>query len=119
MNVPHLHDWPDDYRSAVELQERLRDRIELRPLPGGIRLVAGADVSYARGSDLMHAGVVVLRLPGFEVIEQQATSRRVPFPYIPGLLSFRELPPLLETMRKLETRPDAVIADGQGLAHMR
>ena len=119
MKVPHLHDWPTDYGQAVDLQNQLRDRVEVRPLPTGIHLVAGTDVSYDRGNDLMHAGVVVLRLPDFEVIEQRTHSRRVTFPYIPGLLSFRELPPLLDAVRMLDTRPDAVIADGQGLAHMR
>ena len=119
MNFPTLHPWPTDYHAAVAVQNRLRPRILLRPLPGTIRLVAGADVSYDKGSRLMHAGVVVMRLPDFERIEQRALSKEVPFPYIPGLLSFREAPALLEVFRELRCRPDAVIFDGQGIAHMR
>jgi len=119
MRFPSLHTWPNDYRSAVALQNRLRGRVILRPLPKRMRLVAGADVSYDKGSDLMHAGVVVMRLPGLQVIDTQAASVRVTFPYIPGLLSFREAPALLEVFRKLRTPPDAVIFDGQGIAHMR
>ena len=119
MKFPRLHDWPDDYARAVAIQNRLRDGIIIAPLPGRIRVVAGADVSYDKGSDLMHAGVVVMRLPGFELIEARAASVRVGFPYIPGLLSFREAPALLDVFRKIRCTPDAVIFDGQGIAHMR
>ncbi len=118
MKFRTLHPWPDDPAEAVALQKRLRAKIVTRPLPRA-ELVAGADVSYDKGSDLMHAGVVVLRLPGLEPVESQAVSLRVRFPYIPGLLSFREAPALLEVFRRLQTRPDAVIFDGQGIAHMR
>ena len=114
-----LHPWPTDHATALALQSRLRRHIIRRPLPRGIRLVAGADVSYDKGSDLMHAGVVIIRLPGFEVIETRTASVLVPFPYIPGLLSFREAPALLSAFRLLRYRPDAVIFDGQGIAHMR
>jgi len=119
MRIKSLHPWPTDYHRAVALQDRLRSRVVIRPLPNVIRHVAGADVSYDKGSDLMHAAVVVLRLPGFEITETQSASVRVPFPYIPGLLSFREAPALLEAFRKLVCRPDAVVFDGQGIAHMR
>jgi len=119
MNFQTLHPWPTDYHRAVALQNKLRSRVVIRPLPKNIRRVAGADVSYDRGSDLMHAAVVVMRLPGFEVIETQTASVRVAFPYIPGLLSFREAPALLAAFRRLACQPDAVVFDGQGIAHMR
>jgi len=119
MRVKELHHWPTDYAAAVDLQQRLRDRVVIRPLPKPINLVAGTDVSYDRGSDLMHAGVVLMHLPDFQVVETQAASVRVRFPYIPGLLSFREAPAVLEVFRRLHTAPDAVICDGQGIAHMR
>ena len=118
MKLAPLHRWPTDAAAAVAVQERLRGRIVRKPLPN-VRLVAGADVSYDKGSNVMHAGVVVMRLPGFEIIETQTVSLPVDFPYIPGLLSFREAPALLEAFRKTERRPDAVIFDGQGVAHMR
>ena len=119
MNFRALHPWPADHATAVALQTRLRRSILLEPFPRGIRLVAGADVSYDKGTDLMHAGVVLIHLPGFGVVETQTASVRVPFPYIPGLLSFREAPALLRAFRLLECPPDAVIFDGQGIAHMR
>ncbi|MFH1731904.1 MAG: endonuclease V [Planctomycetota bacterium] len=118
MKFKSLHPWPADYAEAVALQARLRRKIVIRPLPH-VRLVAGADVSYDRGDDMMHAGVVVMRLPELEIVQTQAASLPVDFPYIPGLLTFREAPALLEVFRKLECRPDAVIFDGQGIAHMR
>ena len=76
-------------------------------------------MSYDKGSNVMHAGVVVMRLPEFDIIETQTVSLAVDFAYIPGLLSFREAPALLEAFRRLVCPPDAVIFDGQGIAHMR
>ena len=119
MNVVVTHPWPTDYHSAVALQDRLRKRIIIRPLPARIKLVAGADISYDKHSDRMHAGIVVMSLPDLHVVEQQTATRRVAFPYIPGLLTFREAPALLEAFRLLRVRPDVVILDGQGIAHMR
>ncbi len=119
MTPKFFHDWPADCGSAIALQHRLRRRIVLRPLPEPIRLVAGADVSYDRGSDLMHAGVVLLRLPDLACVCEASASMRVSFPYVPGLLSFREIPALIEAFRQLDGRPDVVICDGQGIAHMR
>lgn len=118
MKLEPLHAWPADYAAAVALQTRLRPKIVIRPLPR-VRLVAGADVSYDLGGGLMHAGVVVMRLSSFETVETSVASLPADFPYIPGLLSFREAPALLEAFRKLDCRPDAVIFDGQGIAHMR
>jgi len=106
-------------KEAIALQNRLRDRVRLQPLERPIRAVAGADISFNRFSDRIFAGIVVLGLPGLEIIESSGMRSRARFPYIPGLLSFRELPALLEAWEKLETRPDALILDGQGLAHPR
>jgi len=101
-------------REAAELQLRLRDRViragRVRP-----RLVAGVDVSVK--GDVARAAVVVLR--DLEPVEEVAVERRVAFPYVPGLLSFRELPPLLAAWKKVRTRPDVIIVDGQGYAHPR
>jgi deoxyribonuclease V len=119
MKFPTLHAWPADAHQAVAIQNQLRQRLILCPLPRRLRLVAGADVSYDQHSDLMHAGVVVMELPGFRTVETRSASLRVAFPYIPGLLSFREIPALLEAFRLLNTVPEVVIFDGQGIAHMR
>jgi deoxyribonuclease V len=84
-----------------------------------IRIVAGADISFDRNSETVFAGVVTLRLPEREVVEKVGVRTQATFPYVPGLLSFRETPPLLEAWEQLAERPDALICDGQGLAHPR
>jgi deoxyribonuclease V len=94
----------------------VRERDEL---PARVRLVAGADVSYDRGSPVLYAAVVVLDAERLEVVEVAAATGRATFPYVPGYLSFRELPPLLEAFAKLCARPDLVICDGHGRAHPR
>ncbi len=88
-------------------------------LPEPVSTVAGVDVSYEKHGDLFFAGIVVLKLPQMEIVEEGFASARVNFPYIPGLLSFRELPVLLAAFRRLRTVPDAVLVDGQGMAHPR
>jgi deoxyribonuclease V len=108
------------YKEAAELQRELAGRIFVRnELPDPLRTVAGVDVSYEKHGDLFFAAVVVLSFPDLEVFEEASASGRVDFPYIPGLLSFRELPIVLEAFRCLETVPGAVLVDGQGIAHPR
>jgi deoxyribonuclease V len=119
MNVRQLHDWPCDSHAAVALQEQLRDRLVVQPIPRGVRVVAGADVSYDKGSDRVFAGVVVMRLPGLDVIEEGVAEAAAPFPYVPGLLSFRELPAVIDVFRQIEMPLDAALFDAQGIAHMR
>jgi deoxyribonuclease V len=105
---------------ARALQERLRGEVSERDeLPARVRFVAGADVSYDRGSPVLFAAVVVLDASSLARVEVAAVSGRATFPYLPGYLSFRELPPLLEAFAKLRTRPDLVICDGHGRAHPR
>jgi len=87
--------------------------------PARVRLVAGADISYDRGSDRFFAAVVVLELPGLAVVEQATLEGKSPFPYVPGLLSFREGPLVLRAFRRLRRRPDLALFDGHGIAHMR
>ncbi len=120
MEFADLHSWEMGYGEAVALQRRLAEGIELRVPPGWKpRLVAGVDVSYEKHGDLFFAGVVVLQLPELNLVGTAAARGRVTFPYIPGLLSFRELPVLLDAFRSLTQVPDAVLVDGQGIAHPR
>jgi deoxyribonuclease V len=120
MNFPELHDWSMTYKEAVALQRELAGRVDLRDrLPRPMRTVAGVDVSYEKHGDLFFAAVVVLSFPELELLEESSASGRVTFPYIPGLLSFRELPILLDAFRTLKNSPDAVLVDGQGIAHPR
>ncbi len=120
MDFPRLHTWSMTYREAAALQRELSARVVVRnALPDPVTRVAGVDVSYERHGDLFFAGVVVLELPGLAVIEEAAAHGRVNFPYVPGYLSFRELPIVLEAFRSLQSIPDAILVDGQGIAHPR
>jgi deoxyribonuclease V len=119
MDIHRLHRWDLAAEEAVALQRELADRVDTdTPLPR-CRLIAGCDVSYDKGSSLFYAGVVVLRTDDLSVVERRGASGNSPFPYVPGLLSFREAPVLLEALARVESRPDAVMCDGQGIAHPR
>ncbi len=119
MQIHPLHSWDLDPAAAVALQRELAGRVEVRTPLTRWSLIAGADVSYNRFSNIFHAGVVVLRLPDFTVVEEQAAVQESTFPYIPGLLSFREIPVLLAAFAKVQSEPDVVMLDGQGIAHPR
>ncbi|MHC4939798.1 MAG: deoxyribonuclease V [Planctomycetota bacterium] len=100
-------------------QLELRDQLIVAGDPRGVRRIAGADISYDRGSDRFFASVAVLSWPGLELVEEAHAEGTSPMPYIPGLLSFREGPSLLRAFRKLATPPDLILFDGHGLAHPR
>jgi deoxyribonuclease V len=105
---------------AVARQQALRSRVVLRPPPGfAPRLVAGLDVSMDKGSDVGYAGIVVLELPSLRTVEEVAVVAPLRFPYVSGLLSFRELPAVAAAWARLSARPDVLVFDGQGLAHPR
>lgn len=114
-----LHPWRVSYHDAVAIQTALRRRLRLTPLRHSPRLVAGADVAYSRATHRMYAAVVVVRLPSLDVVETATSVSLARFPYIPGLFSFREIPPLLRAFQRLRSVPDAILFDGQGLAHPR
>jgi deoxyribonuclease V len=114
-----LHEWSLTQREAVELQKRLRERVRVVPLKKKIETIAGADISFNKFDTTVYAGIVVLRLPRLEVVEESGVVSETKFPYVPGLLSFRETPSVLEAWAKLKTEPDALMLDGQGYAHPR
>ncbi len=121
MKTRDLHRWDVTYREAIAIQEELQGRLILRDhrLPDPLRTVAGADISYDRGSDLFFAAVILMSYPELTFLEEAAFSARVSFPYIPGLLTFREGPPLIAAFAKLSRQPDFILFDGQGIAHPR
>jgi deoxyribonuclease V len=116
---PALHPWVLDLAEARELQRELATRVDTtRPL-ASYETVAGADASYNKYSPTLYAAVVVLRADTLELIERAGVVAEARFPYVPGFLSFREAPAVIEAYRKLSTRPDVLICDGQGIAHPR
>ncbi|HJZ57745.1 MAG TPA: endonuclease V [Gemmataceae bacterium] len=119
MDFPHLHDWPTTTADAIELQRQLAGRVDTSTPLGRIDLVAGCDIAYATDSDRLFAAVVVLRAADLSVVEERTVTAEATFPYVPGLLSFREVPPLLSAFRELRHTPDVVMLDGQGIAHPR
>ena len=117
-----LHSWTLSSSEAQALQTELRSQVQLNRLAhgsAGIRTVAGCDISFNRDDETVYAAIVVISLPGLETVEEAGVVTRSTFPYVPGLLSFRETPPLLEAWAKLRREPDAVMLDGQGIAHPR
>jgi deoxyribonuclease V len=113
------HGWSVSPSRAIELQNELAARVRLRPAHGPLRRIAGIDAAFSRDGKRCIAGVVVWDRFSQKVIEQHVASRKLRFPYIPGLLSFREAPALLAALGKLRIVPDALICDGQGIAHPR
>jgi deoxyribonuclease V len=111
--------WNLTSREAMRLQESLRQRVELQDRFGDIRYVAGADMAFDPETEVAFAGVIVYRFPGLEEVERRMARRKLRFPYVPGLLSFRESPVLLAAFARLRTEPDLILIDGHGHAHPR
>jgi deoxyribonuclease V len=114
-----LHSWNLSPKQAIDLQKRLASQVILRALPPKISLVAGVDVGYFRHSSTAVAAVAVYSFPALELRELVRVKTRVAYPYVPGLLSFRETPPLLKAFEHLPQKPEVVLCDGQGVAHPR
>jgi deoxyribonuclease V len=119
MKFRDLHGWNLSPKEAASVQRELSKRVLVQNRFPKIRFVAGADIAIDPRTGEGIAGVIVYSFPEFEVIETEQARKKVSFPYIPGLLSFRESPILLEAFRKLRSEPDIVFIDGQGIAHPR
>ncbi|HIH86173.1 MAG TPA: deoxyribonuclease V [Methanoculleus sp.] len=119
MEIRETHPFDLTPAEAIRLQERLRAQIHLSGDIHDVSFVAGADASYTKGSDVIHAVVVVLRYPDLTVVERVSVSVVTGFPYIPGLLAFREGPALIEAFRRVRSEPDVIFFDGHGIAHPR
>ena len=119
MKTRQLHPWDIPYGKAIELQKELQNQLVFGKLTKDIRQIAGADVSCSRKSDVAWAGVVVLTYPELKTVEERYVTGPITFPYIPGLLSFREIPLVLEAIELIENAPDLFFCDGQGIAHPR
>ncbi len=113
-------DWRIAPDEARRVQRELRERLVLAPPPGfAPRRVAGADISMERFGDTAFAGIVTIDAATMATLEEATAIAALGFPYVPGLLSFRELPAVAEAWARLESRPDVLVFDGQGYAHPR
>ena len=117
MRVKARHSWDLSQDQAVRLQRELAEEVVTEGDPGGVRKVAGVDVGVK--GERTRAAVVVLSFPELEILDWAVAEGKVEFPYIPGLLSFRECPIVLRAFEGLSTEPEVVIVDGQGIAHPR
>lgn len=113
------HPWNLSGKEAVQLQREWADKVISDNCLDDVKLVAGTDVSYQKQGDRLVAAVVILDAQTLEVVETATVVDEAQFPYVPGLFSFRELPPLVKAFEKLQHRPDLVVCDGQGIAHPR
>jgi len=117
MNPPHP--WKVTPEQAIRIQENLTHQIILRKTFSRVRTIGGGDVSYPKEGNLLFGAMVVLSFPQMEMLEVATACGKISFPYLPGLLTFREGPILINAFQKLRMRPDILIFDGQGIAHPR
>jgi deoxyribonuclease V len=119
MRARPLHGWDLSPAEAIALQQRLRDRVARSGRIGTVRHVAGVDVGFEDDGRITRAAVAVLDYPGLALVEQAVVRMPTRFPYVPGLLSFREAPAALAAFERLRIAPDLILYDGQGIAHPR
>lgn len=116
----NFHDWPTKIPEARRLQEQLRNQVVRKDAVFQVQRVAGLDVGLPSGEQsVIRAGVAVLSFPELQLLESSFALRNTDFPYVPGLLSFREVPALLDALAHLSEPPDLLLCDGQGYAHPR
>jgi deoxyribonuclease V len=118
-SVETLHSWDLSTQEARDLQLALAARVDVMPPLTSFATVAGADISYELRGKWLYTAIVLLRAGTWEVVERSEFVTEAKFPYVPGLLSFREAPAVIEAFKKLTISPDVLICDGQGIAHPR
>ena len=120
MKIPRPpHNWSVSPREAIAIQKRLAASVRQAKPDKPLRLIAGVDAAFTADGKFCLAGVVLWDTVKGEVVERRTATRRLIFPYIPGLLTFREAPAILAALRKLHRTPDCLMCDGQGIAHPR
>jgi deoxyribonuclease V len=119
MKIDFAHPWNLNPTEAIALQRELHTHLILDDRLGPVGRIAGVDVGFEAGGTVTRAAVAVLGYPELKVLETAIARRPTTFPYVPGLLSFRELPAVLEALESLRELPDLLLCDGQGIAHPR
>jgi len=117
--MKNLHPWKVSVEEAIQIQKNLRDLIILKRTFSRVRTIGGGDVAYSKKRNLLFGTMVILSFPQMQTLDIATGYGKIPFPYIPGLLTFREGPILIKIFQKLKIRPDVMIFDGQGIAHPR
>lgn len=118
-NLAALVGWDGNIAAARDMQKRLAGKVQLDDDFGPLRIIAGVDVGFEDGGTITRAAVVLLDAETQEMLEQVVARIPTCMPYIPGLLSFRELPAVLQALDALTQQPDLIFSDGHGIAHPR
>ena len=121
MNVQLFHPWEISAKQAKKVQKELSGKIQIEESSIQVQKICGVDVGFGHdtSTSIATAACVVLSFPDLKLIEYRTEKHTITFPYIHGLLSFREIPPLIAVLERLKIEPDLIIADGQGIAHPR
>ncbi|MEM9218660.1 MAG: deoxyribonuclease V [Cyanobacteria bacterium P01_F01_bin.150] len=119
IHIPTLSQWPTTTKEAIAIQQELRSQVILTDQLGPIKTVAGVDAGFEDNGETTRAAIAILSFPELQLIEHTIARQPTTFPYVPGLLSFRELPTVLVALAQLKTIPDLLLCDGQGIAHPR
>lgn len=119
MVIKFSHPWDVSPQEAIAIQKQLYEKVERRDRFGDLRIIAGVDVGFEEDGRVTRAAVAAFRFPELSPLYSAVARRPTTFPYIPGLLSFREVPTILDAIGKLAGQPDLYLCDGQGLAHPR
>ena len=119
MKTRKLHGWNLSYRQASQLQEQLAGKVRFAAIKVAPKLIAGLDCALSKDGQRIFASVVVLKQANFELVETCSAACKLTFPYVPGLLSFREGPVCIAAVEKLKAQPDVFLIAGQGVAHPR
>lgn len=112
-------EWPTTIAEAIVLQQTLRSQVITTDQLGEVHTVAGVDVGFEASGAITRAAIAVLSFPDLKLQKQAIARRPTTFPYVPGLLSFREIPAILDALAQLQRSPDLLLCDGQGIAHPR
>lgn len=119
MKIQQRHPWPLTVEEAIAIQQELRSEVITEDRLGTVQYVAGVDVGFEESGTITRAAVAVLSFPDLQLTEQAIARRPTTFPYVPGFLSFREIPAVLDALEKVSITPDLILCDGQGIAHPR
>lgn len=119
MQIRQLHSWQLSVEDAIAIQQQLKDKVVTEDKLGAVNYVAGVDMGFAAAGTISRAAIAVLSFPDLQLVETAIALRPTTFPYIPGLLSFREIPAVIDALETISTVPDLIICDGQGIAHPR
>lgn len=119
MKFNQRHPWPHTVEEAIAIQKQLQPEVITEDQLGEVQYVAGVDVGFEQDYAISRAAVAVLSFPDLQLVEQAIARRPTTFPYIPGFLSFREVPVVIDALEQVSTIPDLILCDGQGIAHPR